>query len=151
MGNFLGQYFHAAGIAHLANIGFHATRLFNTTGFQMPRDIAGHWGDNNYSLVPTLAYHCRHCAPSKVIQWPHTCPGPWLFANHADLLRRSLSQVQTPTESRPIVIQFRCSDTYYRHRYGVLDWKFYREVTPFRSHRHHTSSPRVPAVRQLDG
>ena len=128
VGNFLGQYFHVRGIAMLANGLFTTTTLFNISGIPMPRFLPGQLG--NFSLVPTLQYTCGQCPTSKVQQWPHTCPGPWLYSDVVEVLRVTMKQFRAGMEHHPIVIQFRCSDTYYRFKYGMPGWPFYESVSP---------------------
>ena len=126
VGNYLGQYFHVRGIAKLAKTVFLTNRRFNVSGITLPSSFEGEWG--NYTQVPLLEHGCATCPPSRVRQFPHTCAGPWLYSDAVDLLRAAVSKIHIQTDYHPIIIQFRCSDTYYRYKYGMPEWDFYYQV-----------------------
>ena len=128
LGNHLGQYFHNAGMARVAKIGFHVTAPFNISGFVLPSGpLVPPQNPVDFTGVSMVRYYCKICNKMEIFEWPHTCPGPWLREDIKGHLHRAIRHSGVRFEERQVVIQFRCSDTYYRDGYGMLSWMFYHE------------------------
>ena len=124
LGNNLGQYFHNVAMARLANIRLNVTKPFNVSGFRLPSGIVHVPASAGVSRnVSAVQYYCRMCHRIVIRkEFPHTCPGPWVHEDIKGAVHRALADAGVPHEPRHVVLQFRCSDVYYRSGYLPLRW-----------------------------
>ena len=124
LGNHLGQYFHSAGIARIARVDFRGS--FSVSGLRLSHGFDAPRGGPDYRGAALLAHYCWACNRQKVALFPHVCRGPWLYADIRGELERSLRAARVQPEAKDVVVQFRCSDSYFRRGYGALRWAYYR-------------------------
>eukprot|EP00667_Euglena_gracilis_P013382 EG_transcript_13805 len=131
LGNHLGQYFQARGVALLAGMDFEARPPFRYQNIQLPSWVPAVRRSRQFARVPELEHYCRKCpsdTPAMFQRWFHTCMAAWMVVNIREELTAAIRLATPRYTPRDVVIQFRCGDSHKHPVYGMLPFKYYREA-----------------------
>jgi hypothetical protein len=148
LGNHLGQYFQARGVALLAGMDFLSRPQFRYQGIVLPQWAAAPSKARRFARVPELEHYCKKC-PSDTHdmfqRWFHTCMAAWMVVNITEELSGALQLVTPRYTPYDVVIQFRCGDSHKHPKYGMLPFKYYREaLTPHLANKTNVSVAILP-------